>query len=66
MSELPPDDHMFGIPPDKDGNIRFLTLESETPVRSHEESLEMFQALGEMALQNPGYLPILRLHYERP
>lgn len=57
---------LWGYPTDENGDIRFMTLESETPVRSHEESLEMFEAQGRMALQNKGVMPILRLHYDRP
>lgn len=56
----------FGVEPDEDGFVHFMTVETEFPIRSPEESKEMLEALGELALQNPGYLPILRVHYERP
>lgn len=62
MSELP----NFGIEPDENGFIHFMTVEAVMPVGDVNESIMMFKALGELALQNPGYLPILRLHYERP
>lgn len=54
---------MFGIPADENGNIRFMTVDTEEIVRSLEDSMEMFKALGELALQNKGYLPILKLYH---
>ena len=56
----------FGIEPDENGDIRFMTVDTEEIVQDSEQSRLMFQALGELALQNPGFLPILRLHYDKP
>ncbi len=56
----------FGYPVDEDGNIRFMTVETEYVPVCFAEYMEMFEALGVLAVEYPDYMPILRVHYDKP
>ncbi len=49
----------FGFMPDKDGNINFMTIQTEFVVTNFEQWNELFAALVQVAYDNPGFMPII-------
>lgn len=57
----------FGFLPDEDGNISFMTVQTEFIVHNLEEWGELFAKLVELSYQNSGVMPILTFpDYEKP
>lgn len=48
----------FGFIPDENGDISFITLQTEFQITNFEEYKEWFGALVQVAVDNPGYMPI--------
>lgn len=48
----------FGFVPDENGDINFVTLETEFVMTNFEEYMEWFAALVQVAYDNPGFMPI--------
>lgn len=49
----------FGFMPDKDGNINFMTIQTEFIVTNFEQWTELFSELVKVAYDNPGFMPII-------
>lgn len=49
----------FGFVPDENGDINFLTIQSEFIATNFHEYGEWFKALVQVAYDNPGYMPIV-------
>lgn len=56
MSSSP---ELFGFEPDDEGNINFLTIQSDYKPTSFEEYQELFAELVKVAVVNPGFMPIM-------
>lgn len=49
----------FGFEPDENGDIRFITIQTEFDITCFPEYMEWFAALVQVAYDNPGYMPIV-------
>lgn len=49
----------FGFDADKDGNVNFITIQTEFNITCFPEYMEWFAALVQVAYDNPGYMPIV-------
>lgn len=52
-------ENFAGYEPDDEGYLRFMTVETDFVVTSLEQSVELFYYLAKLAVENPGYMPIL-------
>ena len=48
----------FGFVADENGDISFITLQTEFQITNFEEYQEWFKALVQVAIDNVGYMPI--------
>ena len=48
----------FGFMADENGDVSFVTLQTEFQITNFEEYKEWFKALVQVAVDNPGYMPI--------
>ena len=53
---------LFGYPLDDNGDIRFMQVYSDYEVDNFEAYKELFKRLHMIALENPGFMPILVLN----
>lgn len=63
---MPSSPETFGFEPDEDGNINFLTIQSDYKPTSFEEYQELFAELVKVAVVNPGYMPIMTFDLPPP
>lgn len=49
----------FGFMADENGDVSFVTLQTEFQITNFEEYKEWFKALVQVAVDNPGYMPIV-------
>lgn len=49
----------FGFIPDDEGNINFMTIQTDFIVHNFEQWTELFSELVKVAYQNPGIMPII-------
>ena len=49
----------FGFMPDENGDINFLTIQTEFEIKDFHAYGEWFKALVQVAYDNPGYMPIV-------
>lgn len=56
----------FGFDADENGDIKFMTFETDFIVANFEHYMELVQEVGRIMLDYPGVMPILKLNYDKP
>ena len=56
---MPSSPETFGFEPDEDGNINFLTIQTDYKPTNFEEYRELFNEMVKVAVTNPGFMPIM-------